>query len=581
LLSGDSFKAYNTVSKTEERYSLSSIRARKMGFSKQKTPEPLAYEAKEFLRKKLAGKNLTIKVDYRRKFSKSNEREEDKKDKKKGKKEEKKTTSQDEERLFVTLFANGKNVAVDLVSSGYAFVQKHKSDEERSGYYDKLMAAEIEAKNKNKGVHSESKDPDIWRINDISFDKGADKHLPSLKDRRLKPTIEKVHSGSRYRVWVEKQSLLITFALSGVTSPSLNKNAKSPSDHKPFAVEAKDFSNKSLILQEVEILVDHCDKFGTFLGSLWLDNKNYAIDLLKNGYGFLNGSARRLESFELLNEAQEEALKEKKNLMSLTEEERDPKGYQLRVERENKQKEYKELRKKAKPELVPSQNRTPINIRVTEVVDSSHVYLQTSNSSKLIEEIEELIGESDLSKSPEGFSPKSGDVVLCQYSADGNWYRGKVLTNDKGSFKVFYLDYGNTETVKVDKLRPCTNAKLLKIGEQAKEAYLAYTEKPPKQYRPVADDFVRNFLFDQDLTAIHEYNDRNKVYLTIYNEEKQNLNLELIRNGLAFVTKDEKIHSNFKEIIEDYVNGEQRAILNRVYLWEKGEIYGSDDEELF
>jgi len=501
------------------------------------------------------------------------------------KKEVKKEEKETEERVFVTLFANGKNIAVDLVKAGLAYVTKHRNDEERSSYYDRLMAAEIDAKSKNKGIHAERRNPDIYRINDISFgDEAKSKqYLPSLKDRRLKGVVEKVHSGTRMKVWVEKQSLLITFALSGVSAPSVKKNLKPGEKQKPYALESREFTNKNLVLQQVEIIVDFCDKFGTFLGNLYLkNNQNFGCLLLSKGFGYTNGSARRLDNANALFAAEKVASDAKLNLMGLTEKERDLKAWERKQKWEKEKNAERESRNsRNRDSLVASKNRSPINVRVTEVVDATHVYLQTSSSSKVIEEIEEVISSLDLTNPVHGYEPRSGDIALCQFSLDGNWYRAKIQqgVDSKGCYSVFYMDYGNSEKVKAESLRPCTDKKLVGFPEQAKEAFLAFVDTAPKQYKTFAEDFVKDFLFDRDLSAIHEYTDRKSVYLTIFDEDNKNLNKELIRSGLAFVTKNEKISRAFKDSLGEYNDAEEYAIMKRNYLWEKGEIYGSDGED--
>ena len=53
----------------------------------------------------------------------------------------------------------------------------------------------------------------------------------------------------------------------------------------------------------------------------------------------------------------------------------------------------------------------------------------------------------------------SGDLVLARYTLDENWYRGRVMsvvTDDESSSQekaeVFYVDYGNTELMPIDRL---------------------------------------------------------------------------------------------------------------------------------
>ena len=48
-------------------------------------------------------------------------------------------------------------------------------------------------------------------------------------------------------------------------------------------------------------------------------------------------------------------------------------------------------------------------------------------------------------------------VCLALYDEDEQWYRATILTvGGNGQATVFMMDFGNTEKVSVDKLRPVT-----------------------------------------------------------------------------------------------------------------------------
>ncbi|XP_017467525.1 PREDICTED: tudor domain-containing protein 1-like [Rhagoletis zephyria] len=54
--------------------------------------------------------------------------------------------------------------------------------------------------------------------------------------------------------------------------------------------------------------------------------------------------------------------------------------------------------------------------------------------------------------------PKLGDVILAQYAKDEFWYRAKVIDMiDDGTFKVFYVDYGNTDMVPLKSMARCNH----------------------------------------------------------------------------------------------------------------------------
>lgn len=174
-----------------------------------------ALEAKEFLRKRLIGKQVTVHVDY--------------------KKPPVEGTRYTDDRVFVTvrdqknrsdgvlslaIYISGslacalhpslslaelavacRNVAEGLVAAGLCTVIRHREEEERSVDYDRLMAAQAEAQKKGKKVHSK-KDPPISKENDITGDANKAKMLLSrLKGRgRVNGIVDYIVNACRYKV---------------------------------------------------------------------------------------------------------------------------------------------------------------------------------------------------------------------------------------------------------------------------------------------------------------------------------------------------------------------------------------------
>lgn len=67
--------------------------------------------------------------------------------------------------------AEGINVAELVVSRGFGTVIRHRDFEERSNYYDALLAAESRAISGKKGIHS-SKDSPVMHITDLTTVRG-------------------------------------------------------------------------------------------------------------------------------------------------------------------------------------------------------------------------------------------------------------------------------------------------------------------------------------------------------------------------------------------------------------------------
>lgn len=90
--------------------------------------DPLAHEAKEFLRRKIIGQTVHVFKDYTREP----------------------LSEEQEKRTYATIYiANTKeNVGASLVRAGYAEVVVHRPGDDRSREYEELCAAEKEAKKK-------------------------------------------------------------------------------------------------------------------------------------------------------------------------------------------------------------------------------------------------------------------------------------------------------------------------------------------------------------------------------------------------------------------------------------------------
>jgi staphylococcal nuclease domain-containing protein 1 len=134
--SGDQISVAEKESGKERRLHLSSTRGPKLSDPKQTL---YAQEAREFLRKRLIGKNVRLTVD----FIRPREGEFD-------------------ERECATVRYGGQNsnIAEQLIEKGLASVVRHRrDDEDRSPDYDKLMAAEQAALTEIRGIHSGKEQP--------------------------------------------------------------------------------------------------------------------------------------------------------------------------------------------------------------------------------------------------------------------------------------------------------------------------------------------------------------------------------------------------------------------------------------
>lgn len=100
-------------------------------------------------------------------------------------------------------------------------------------------------------------------------------------------------------------------------------------------------------------------------------------------------------------------------------------------------------------------NRIPVFVTHVEFQNSGcqafvHVGDLGSQADTVIERTDEYVGSGG-AEIPSSCS--IGDLCLALFHEDNGWYRAQVLSVSGNSVTVFFIDYGNTETVKIDNLR--------------------------------------------------------------------------------------------------------------------------------
>lgn len=161
---------------------------------------PYMFEAREFLRKKLIGKKVNVLIDYIKPASDGYP-----------------------ERQCATVTIADINIAEALISKGLATALRHRQDDDqRSSCYDELLAAENRANKNSKGLHSNKEAPS-HRIADLSGDVSKSRQfLPFLQRAgRSSGVVEFCASGSRFRLYLAKETCLLTFLLAGISAPRI------------------------------------------------------------------------------------------------------------------------------------------------------------------------------------------------------------------------------------------------------------------------------------------------------------------------------------------------------------------------
>eukprot|EP00878_Enallax_costatus_P006933 GHUV01007265.1.p1 GENE.GHUV01007265.1~~GHUV01007265.1.p1 ORF type:complete len:560 (+),score=208.13 GHUV01007265.1:80-1759(+) len=144
VVSGDTLVIKDVNAGVERRVSLSSVRAPRAG-GRDRAPEPYGLDAREFLRKKLIGKDVTVKMEYTRKIGPVMPGAD-------GAAPAAPTAEGRDVMAFGNVELNNakegedRNASEMVVARGFASVVRHRSDEERSSVYETLLEVEEKAK---------------------------------------------------------------------------------------------------------------------------------------------------------------------------------------------------------------------------------------------------------------------------------------------------------------------------------------------------------------------------------------------------------------------------------------------------
>lgn len=402
---------------------------------------PFMFEAREYLRKKLIAKKVNVTVDYIQPASQTFP-----------------------EKTCCTVKLDGQNVAEGLVGKGYVTVVRYRQDDDqRASEYDALLAAEARAQKGLKGLHG--KEIPVHHVVDLSGDAAkAKQFLPYLQRAgKITALVEYVASGSRLRVFVPRDTRLITFLLAGISCPRAGRAAgpAGPAQEgEPFGEEALAFTKELVIQREVEIEVDSIDKAGNFIGFLWIDNKNLSVALVEEGLSTVHFSAERTPYSRPLQIAEENA----------------------KARRAKVWENYVDTKEEIKPEDDKVERKVdPKPVLVTEVTPELHVFVQFTDDGDKLETLTNDLRR-ELNEKPPltgAYSPKKNDVCAARYSGDGEWYRARVEKMLPDSeVAVVFIDYGNRENVKASKCATLPNISASTLPAFAKEYALACVNLP-------------------------------------------------------------------------------------------------------
>ena len=514
---------------------------------------PFMFEAREFLRKKLINKKVQCNLDYiapaRDNFP---------------------------EKYCYTVLIGGQNVAEALVSKGLATcVRYRQDDDQRSSAYDQLLAAEGQAIKGQKGLHGK-KDNAPLRINDLTFDHSRIKvqYLPSWQRAlRTEGIVEFVASGSRLRLYIPKDSCLVTFLLGGISCPRSSRpsmNGVPAQEGEPFGDEALAFTRDRVLQREVSVHIDTTDKAGSsVIGWLWTEyNVNLSVALVEEGLAEVHFSAEKSEYYRQLKSAEDRAKAAKKNIW----------------------RNYVEQVIEEKPVIVDEEKEDKISaerqvsyesVIVTEITPELTFFAQNADAGAKLDAMMAKLHADFQSNPPIAgtYTPKRGDLCAAQFSADKQWYRATVERVQGNNATVLYLDYGNRETVPFTRLAALPSA-FSSEKPYATEYALALVKLPSdnedkeEALRAFAED-----VLNRKVNLNVELKQASGPALATLHDPTTNSDIgkQLVADGL--VLSEKRRERKLKDLVQQYKAAQKAALDAHLAIWKYGDITQDDAPE--
>lgn len=255
---------------------------------KTSTLEPYAWEAKEYLAKRLVGQEVIYKSEYTRSGGPTNG----------GAGGPGGAFGANSNKEFGLIFLGEENIIETMVSEGLLEVRRSKAE---SPVLQQLIEAEEVAKKEKKGK---------WGSAGVKRELLHEHPNPSsLKGKTFTGTVENVRNGGAIQVYLDlgeeqgvRQYLNASLMVSGIRSPDKNRANESK-----FFDESKYFTEARLLNREVKVHIEKVER-NSFLSTIFSGQNNLAEALLRQGMARCNdGTISLTKTPEKLRAAEKEA----------------------------------------------------------------------------------------------------------------------------------------------------------------------------------------------------------------------------------------------------------------------------------
>ncbi|KAI0600584.1 tudor domain-containing protein [Biscogniauxia sp. FL1348] len=542
----------------EKRISLSSVRGPRAG---EPSEAPFRDEAKEYLRKKLIGKHVKVSVDG-----------------------SKPASEEFEARDVATITEKGKNINLALVQDGWCSVIRHRKDDtDRAPNYDELLAAQEEAREQKKGIWSGKASKARTYVDVSESVQKAKIQVSTLSRQKKVPAIvDFCKAGSRFTILIPREGVKLTMVLAGVRAPRAPRSPQEKGE--PFGQEALELANRRCNQRDCEVDIYDIDKVGGFIGDLYINRESFAKVLVEEGLAEVHQySAEKAGNATELLAAQQRAKEGRKGLWHSW----DP------SQEEGAEEETAEVETPADDVPLDKKPADYREVVVTNIDSNGKLKIQeigkgTSALEIMMNEFKKFHLDSKNNK-PLANPPKTGEYVAAKFSADGQWYRARVRSNDRTAkvAEVVYIDYGNSEKIPWSSLRALDQPQfsVQKLKAQAVDAVLSFIQLPTAtDYFQEAIDFIADATDGRSLVASFDFVDNKEglSYITLFDEKAggsstfaDSINKDVVANGYAMVPKKLKAWERGRtseEVLKKLREVETAAKADRRGMWQYGDI---------
>ncbi|ODV96949.1 hypothetical protein PACTADRAFT_1532 [Pachysolen tannophilus NRRL Y-2460] len=519
---------------------------------RQNDPATVAFisDAREFVRKKIIGKKISLNIVAIRPKSENFE-----------------------ERPLVTVsLSNGKNLSESIVESGYASVINHRAgDVDRAPNWDLLVELQETAKKNKKGIYGKA--PEKGKVIEASEEKTrAAAFLNTFKSRNSIPAIvEKVIKYNRFVIFLPRESIRMVLVLGGLANVSNNDL--------DLSKQALNYVVKKYLQRDVNISVYKTDNTGAFVGNLFSQNQSLPLQhsLLLQGLAKIHEPSINQTGFASeLTQAQEEAQTNKVGLWVHYDS-----TAENSVDKINSRVQKLELEPKF------------LNVDVKDISKTGTIFFHLKNEeNENFKKIQDAMRSYLASKMAISRSPKRNEVIAIKDPESEKFYRAKVLSHSKFEYEVQRIDYGLIQKVSSKDIYELpSNYSTSSCPTQLHSADLSLLKVPPPPY---LDDFIDTVfeLTETDSLVAVKYNDSSKPdvdcnvvlydYPVVSAPGKNNvsINRQLVEKGLAIVKKDLNDYEKLlKAEWEELIKLENEAKRKHIGCWMYGDV--EEDSDLY